>query len=122
MFVFPSTTDTLGQVVMEAQSSGLPVIVSDQGGPKEVVGHDRTGFVLSADDPDAWAEAIVGLAADPERRRRMGRAAHEAIAPMSIARSFDHFWESHERACRERVDGVAPATNRANEPEPVASA
>ncbi|MBZ0267769.1 glycosyltransferase, partial [bacterium] len=37
MFVFPSVTDTLGQVVMESQGSGLPVLVTDQGGPKEVV-------------------------------------------------------------------------------------
>ena len=36
-FVFPSTTDTFGNVVLEAQASGLPVIVSDVGGPRDLV-------------------------------------------------------------------------------------
>src|SRR3954469_23986101 len=38
VFVFPSTTDTFGNVILEAQASGLPVVVSDSGGPKELVG------------------------------------------------------------------------------------
>ena len=45
-FIFPSTTDTLGQVVLEALASGLPVIVSNQGGPKEFVSNDY-GYVLN---------------------------------------------------------------------------
>lgn len=97
-FVFPSTTDTLGQVVMESQASGLPVIVTDQGGPKEVVDHDLTGFVLSADDADAWAARILQLATDHELRRRMGRAANTRMARYSIGASFDHFWKAHEDA------------------------
>ncbi|MEM1072392.1 MAG: glycosyltransferase, partial [Planctomycetota bacterium] len=50
LFVFPSTTDTLGQVVMEAEASGLPVLVTDKGGPQEVVKHGETGFVLPSTD------------------------------------------------------------------------
>ena len=46
VFVFPSTTDTFtfGNVVLEAQASGLPVIVSDQGGPRENMVHGQTGL------------------------------------------------------------------------------
>lgn len=98
LFVFPSATDTLGQVVMEAQSSGLPVLVSDQGGPREVVRDGVTGLVLPAARPDLWARALLDLLADPERRRRMGAAAHEAMRPCSFAASFEHFWAEHERA------------------------
>ena len=54
LFVFPSTTDTLGQVVMESQASGLPVIVTDQGGPKEIVQDGQTGYVLEADAKEQW--------------------------------------------------------------------
>jgi glycosyltransferase involved in cell wall biosynthesis len=100
LFVFPSTTDTLGQVVMESQASGLPVIVTDQGGPREVVQDGRTGLVLPADNARAWADAILRLADDEEMRARMGAAAHEAIRPMSIGRSFEHYWSVHERAAR----------------------
>src|SRR5437868_3959332 len=45
VFVFPSTTDTFGNVVIEAQASGVPVIVSDTGGPKELVEENVNGVV-----------------------------------------------------------------------------
>jgi glycosyltransferase involved in cell wall biosynthesis len=104
-FVFPSTTDTLGQVVMESQASGLPVLVSDQGGPKEVVRHGVTGFVLPAVDVAAWAEHIVMLATQDERRAQMGRAAHESMQSYSMEVSFDHFWRVHEQAFAEHTMG-----------------
>jgi glycosyltransferase involved in cell wall biosynthesis len=102
LFVFPSLTDTLGQVVMEAQASGLPVLVSDKGGPKEVVQNGRTGLVLPSDRPQAWVEAILSLVNDGERRRAMGLAAAESIRPMTIGASFDHWWEVHEAAMAAR--------------------
>lgn len=105
-FVFPSTTDTLGQVVMESQASGLPVLVTDEGGPKEVVDHELTGFVLRADDQDAWAARILELATDHEMRRRMGRAAHTRMARYSIGASFEHFWKAHEDAWRSHLASI----------------
>lgn len=103
MFVFPSVTDTLGQVVMESQGSGLPVLVTDQGGPKEVVEEGQTGYVLPTSAPHAWVERIVGLVADPERRRRMGSAAHMSMQKFTLSNSFEHFWAAHERAWREHL-------------------
>lgn len=100
VFVFPSTTDTLGQVVMESQSSGLPVLVTNQGGPKEVVRDGETGFVLPAGDLDAWTTRMVELATNTQLRQRMGRAAHEFIQQFSMARSFEHYWSVHEAAWR----------------------
>lgn len=102
LFVFPSTTDTLGQVAMESQASGLPVLVSDRGGPKEVVRDGRTGHILSAADPGAWVEAIVRLATDRTGRERMGAAAHGAMQAHLIRRSFEHFWAAHEEIARGR--------------------
>jgi len=104
VFVFPSVTDTLGQVVMESQSSGLPVLVSDQGGPKEVVEHGRTGFVLPADEP-AWVARLVELCSNPTQRRVMGAEAHESMQNYSMAASFEHWWGVHEAA----VHRVHPA-------------
>lgn len=96
LFVFLSTTDTLGQVVMEAQSAGLPVLVTNKGGPREVVDDGVTGFVIESESDAAWANRIVELAASPERRRSMGAAGHAKIQPMSIRHSFEHFWHVHE--------------------------
>lgn len=103
LFVFPSVTDTLGQVVMESQASGLPVLVSDVGGPKEVVAEGESGHVLPATDPAAWASTVARLAASPEERRRMGAAANRRMRENSLDRSFEHFWETHEEAWREHL-------------------
>jgi glycosyltransferase involved in cell wall biosynthesis len=108
LFVFPSLTDTLGQVVMESQCSGLPVIVTDHGGPKEVVRRGETGLVLPA-SPHTWAAEILSLIRDTTRRTQWGAAARESIKPMSIRHSFDHFWDVHKRAVRQGPNPVAPA-------------
>lgn len=97
VFVFPSTTDTLGQVVMEAQCAGLPVIVTDKGGPSEVVSEGRTGFVLPDEGADGtWIETIAGLLCDEGRRRNMGLAGAELMSFFTIENSFKHFWSVHE--------------------------
>lgn len=73
VFVFPSLLDTLGQVVLEAQRAGLPVVVRDRGGPPALVRADETGFVTG--DDAAFVRQTARLVADPELRLRMGRAA-----------------------------------------------
>jgi len=49
VFLFPSKTDTFGNVVLEAMSSGVPAIVTDQMGPKEIIRHGHTGFVAASE-------------------------------------------------------------------------
>ena len=61
LFVFPSTTDTFGMVVLEAQSCGLPAIVSDQGGPKEIILPGVSGFILPETNASVWLETIDSL-------------------------------------------------------------
>ncbi len=81
VFVFPSTTDTFGMVVLEAQACGLPAVVSDVGGPQELVASGETGFVVSANDLKAWTAAVRGLLDikrhDPEVLARMRAAARQ---------------------------------------------
>jgi phosphatidylinositol alpha 1,6-mannosyltransferase len=76
VLVFPSHTDTFGNVVLEALASGVPAVVTPDGGPKFIVREGETGFVA----PDeGFAEAIARLACDAVRLRRM-RAAARAYA------------------------------------------
>jgi glycosyltransferase involved in cell wall biosynthesis len=98
LFVFPSQTDTLGQVVLEAQAAGLPVLVSDQGGPKEVMDDQITGLVLPAENPKVWSEAIDSLLTDTPRRMRMSRTAPHRMARFSLGHTFEAFWEEHVKA------------------------
>ena len=75
VFVFPSTTDTFGNVVLEAQASGLPVIVSDEGGPKELIADGRTGMVVKADSGPALTDAMTFFLNDKLALSRMGMEA-----------------------------------------------
>jgi glycosyltransferase involved in cell wall biosynthesis len=72
VFVFPSTTDTFGNVVLEAQSSGLPVIVSDEGGPKELMVDGKTGLVIKAHSKTALVDALTFFFRDKNNRAFMG--------------------------------------------------
>jgi glycosyltransferase involved in cell wall biosynthesis/predicted metal-dependent phosphoesterase TrpH len=72
LFVFPSATDTFGNVVLEAQASGLPVIVSDEGGPRELMIDGETGVVFRAGSKSGLTAAIRLLTSDPEHIARMG--------------------------------------------------
>jgi glycosyltransferase involved in cell wall biosynthesis len=77
LFVFPSRTDTAGNVILEAQASGLPVMISGTGGPRENIVAERTGTVCHLDDPDTWATAITVALRDPARHAQMRVAARE---------------------------------------------
>ena len=73
-FLFPSSTDTFGQVILEAQASGLPVIAIARGGPLSLVEHRLSGL-LCEPDAKALASAIVELAGSPLLRRRLAATA-----------------------------------------------
>ena len=75
VFVFPSTTDTFGNVVLEAQASGLPVIVSDRGGPHELMIDGTTGVVLTELTPRMLADSMTRFITEPGLAAEMGRAA-----------------------------------------------
>ena len=74
LFLFPSATDTFGQVILEAQASGLPVVAVAEGGPLSLIEDRVTGLLCEASAP-ALAEAVLELAASPLLRESLSRAA-----------------------------------------------
>ncbi len=72
--LFPSATDTWGNAPLEAQASGLPVIVSDQGGPQELMEPDVTGFRIPVHESGPLLDAMRRLM-EPSLRTTMGAAA-----------------------------------------------
>jgi len=76
VFVFPSESETIGNVVLEAKASGLPVIVSDHPGTAQFVRrHGEDGYILPTADPAAWRQTLRALLSNPEKRRDIGTAA-----------------------------------------------
>lgn len=92
IFVFPSSTDTFGNSVLEAQASGLPAIVSDSGGPQEIIIPGETGLVFPSHDPDSLAEVIIRLASNQKDLRRMGEKARELAVSRTWERAFEELW------------------------------
>ena len=98
IFIFPSTTDTFGNVVLEAQASGLPVIVSDEGGPKENLIPDKTGFIVPARNPGAISEAVFKLINNPRRLKEMKQNARSYMEDRSFESANSKLWESYRTA------------------------
>jgi glycosyltransferase involved in cell wall biosynthesis len=92
VFVFPSTTDTFGNVILEALASGVPCVVSDQGGPKDLIAHGKTGYITRSLDVDDFTQHVARLANDPALRKAMGIEAHLTVANRDWAEAGRQFW------------------------------
>jgi glycosyltransferase involved in cell wall biosynthesis len=90
-FVFPSSTDTFGNVVTEALASGVPPIVTDQGGPQFLFENEKAGFVCH--DAQEFAGAILELQRDPARHSSMRLAARQTALGYSWDAVFDRVHE-----------------------------
>ena len=75
IFVFPSDSESFGNVTLEAMASGLPCVCADATGSRSLVVDGETGFLAPADDAEAFARHITKLAGDRDLRRSMGEAA-----------------------------------------------
>lgn len=97
LFVFPSITDTLGQVVMEAQASGLGCLVSDIGGPQTLVIDNETGRIIKSNDKQAWIEAIYNALKIQHNENTWQTNSRLHIEQYNIADSFNHFIQVHKQ-------------------------
>jgi glycosyltransferase involved in cell wall biosynthesis len=79
MLVLPTRREPFGLVLIEAMGMRLPVVATRIDGPREVV-TEETGVLVDVDDARALADAILELAADPERRERMGACGRARVA------------------------------------------
>jgi glycosyltransferase involved in cell wall biosynthesis len=96
LFVFPSHTDTFGNVVLEALSSGVPAVVTPNGGPCTIVRARLTGRIVS----DAmFAPAIAGILEDSTSHTEMRRAARAYALTASWDSVFEGVYAAYESIC-----------------------
>ncbi|AMV36928.1 glycosyltransferase family 4 protein [Planctomyces sp. SH-PL62] len=99
VFAFTSTTETFGNVVLEAMASGLPVVALRAGGVGEIVRDGETGRLVAPDaPPDDFAVALLQLVDQAETRRRLAKAAR--------AYAESQTWNAIMDDLRERYVGV----------------
>lgn len=104
LFVFPSTTDTFGSVILEAQASGILVVVTDRGGPQENIRVGETGFVVRGNDQESLLRTLESVMQAPHRLKLMGLAARRYADEQSFDQAFEQAWELYSEA-RENPNG-----------------
>jgi phosphatidylinositol alpha 1,6-mannosyltransferase len=108
LFVFPSRTDTFGNVIQEAAASGVASVVTAEGGPRNLVVPGVTGYV--ADTDQQFVAKVVELASDRDRLPRMGQAAREHVLGVSWDSAFELTYAAYLH-CRDHKR-VAPFPRR----------
>jgi glycosyltransferase involved in cell wall biosynthesis len=98
VFCFPSTTDTFGQVLLEAAASGLPVVAAAAGGAPELVRHGETGYLVPPGDATTLAIVIGELVTEPELRRRLGEAGAALAGQRTWVRSLAELRDAYAQA------------------------
>jgi sucrose-phosphate synthase len=88
VFANPALTEPFGLTLIEAAASGLPIVATADGGPRDIVGHCRNGLLVDPLDTDAIAAALQSVLADPRNWRGMAR---RGIA--GVARHYT--WDAH---------------------------
>ncbi|HZG77354.1 MAG TPA: glycosyltransferase family 1 protein [Paenibacillus sp.] len=106
VFLFPSATETFGNVVLEAMASGTPVIGAAAGGVADTVRHGDTGWLCPPRDAAAFAAALATLRRDAGLRASLSAAALEYARAQSWDRIFRGLLSSYEQVVRTSLNAV----------------
>ena len=86
VFLFPSDTETFGNVTLEAMASGLPAVCADAAGSRDLVDHEENGLLCEPGNVEAFTEATQRIILDTSLRTSMSRASHR--------RAQDFTWDA----------------------------
>ncbi|MEX0994884.1 MAG: glycosyltransferase family 1 protein [Balneolaceae bacterium] len=98
IFLFPSDTETFGNVTLEAMSSGLPCVVANAVGSKSLVENGVNGYLVEVLDSDAFVSKVKTLVQDRELRIRMGKASREKAKTYAWERINQQLLDYYEEA------------------------
>lgn len=95
IFVFPSTTETFGNVTLEAMASGVPAICVREGGAYDVIKDEVTGLIAEPRNAEDLARKILRLSDDAQLRNLMGRQAYRYAKEQTWTNIFSRLFESY---------------------------
>lgn len=114
LFLFPSLTETYGNVVAEAMASGLPVVAYRSAAAAELIVHRYNGVVASPGDEAAYIEAATWLLAERERRQQLGEMARASM----LTRRWSDVVERFEGVIGEAIE-LSARSSSGSVPQPV---
>ncbi|SDN24575.1 glycosyltransferase family 1 protein [Bacillus sp. OK048] len=95
IFVFPSPTETFGNVVLEALASGTPVIGANSGGVKNIISTGNTGYLCEPGNADDFAQRIVQLLNNDPKREQMALNARKYALTQKWDQIFEHLLDQY---------------------------
>lgn len=104
LFVFPSRTDTFGNVVQEALASSVPAIVTDSGGPKTIVEHGLTGLIASSEEE--MCRRVLTLLRNPAERMAMGAAGRARMLTQRWDDVFQDVYQAYATSLQGETGGL----------------
>jgi glycosyltransferase involved in cell wall biosynthesis len=104
-FLFASETDTFGQVILEAQASGLPVVAVDAGGPGTLIENGQTGL-LAPPEPAGLAHAVLSVIEAPLLAERLRRAGLAAVRGRTWEAALQRLGAGYRMVLREGAHGL----------------
>ncbi|TYR82070.1 glycosyltransferase family 1 protein [Priestia megaterium] len=106
LFIFPSETETFGNVVLESLSSGTPVIAAKAGGVKHIVRHGQTGYLCEPNSIHEFTQSIIHLLENLHHRLQMGYAARNYALTQTWECIFDKLLQDYETAVSETSETI----------------
>ena len=105
VFLFPSWTDTFGNVILEALACGTPCIVTSGGGPKFLIENEVSGLVASSDAK--FIASSVSVARNPDSRKRLREGALQSKFVQTWDDVFEELYRAYEQCARQGLPGSA---------------
>ncbi len=104
LFVFPSVTETFGNVVLEALASGLPAVVAAKGGPMGIVAHGKNGFHAVPKNVEDFCEKILSILDSRHLHRAMSKNAVHYARTQNWNALCERMFDIYTRAVKRRMN------------------
>ena len=98
LFLFPSSSETFGNVVIEAMASGLPIVSANAGGPSELVRNKKNGYLVKSGKSKEFVKRIIQILSDPDLHARMSDASRKYIESRSLDSLHNQLWDIYENS------------------------
>lgn len=108
VFVNPAFTEPFGLTLLEAAAAGLPLVATNDGGPRDILANCENGELVNALDSDEIGRAIEGILSDPERQAKLSETGGVKV------REF-YSWDAHVRRYLTYLEGILPKGGRPDE-------